>query len=62
MEYKDCFAYNKNTRSCNALNEMVCADKECRFYKTRKERCDGCRKANGNTLSCSECYKRGIMI
>jgi hypothetical protein len=29
----DCFGY-RSDHKCNALNEMVCAKKECPFYKT----------------------------
>lgn len=31
----DCFAYNKEKNKCNALCELVCTYKNCRFYKDR---------------------------
>lgn len=34
MEHKDCFAYRDTpVKWCNALNEMICKDKDCPFYK-----------------------------
>ena len=32
----DCFAY-KNERKCLALNELVCKNRECRFFKTKEQ-------------------------
>lgn len=28
-----CLLYDKETKSCKGLNELVCARKECSFYK-----------------------------
>ncbi|HAU85695.1 MAG TPA: hypothetical protein DCW90_09370, partial [Lachnospiraceae bacterium] len=32
----DCFAYDKGG-ACNALKSLVCARKNCKFYKTKEE-------------------------
>lgn len=39
MDYinKDCFAYNKFSMECEALDKVYCMHKKCRFYKTRKQ-------------------------
>lgn len=34
MEHKDCFAYrNTPVIWCNALNDMICKQGDCPFYK-----------------------------
>lgn len=60
----DCFAYLKYEKSCHALNELVCMNGKCPFYKTAKQRCDGCKEAqrkSGYVVNCDECKKRGII-
>lgn len=38
MEEKtNCFAYNVERHCCNVLTELVCHNKECKFYKTREQ-------------------------
>ena len=40
MEYnikKDCFAYNKRTCTCDALDRLYCKHEECSFYKTKEQ-------------------------
>lgn len=37
IDPKNCFAYNRNTRTCTACTEMICERKECPFYKTRTQ-------------------------
>ena len=39
---KDCFAYDANKNKCNALKELECKSKECKFYKNK----------NNNKLNC----------
>lgn len=56
----DCFAYKKNLNRCGALEVLYCKDGECRFYKTKEERCEGCKKVKGRTLTCTECVKKGL--
>ena len=56
----DCFAYDVYARSCKALNELYCMFDECPFYKTKKERCEGCKKAWGRQLTCEECVNMGL--
>lgn len=56
---EDCFAYIKELRRCKALKYLYCKDGECKFYKTKKERCDGCREA-GSVITCHECKAKGI--
>lgn len=34
---KDCFAYNKFSMECEALDNLYCIGNECKFYKTRKQ-------------------------
>ena len=34
---KDCFGYSNINNRCSILTETVCKNKECRFYKTKKE-------------------------
>lgn len=34
---KDCFGYSNINNRCSVLTETVCKNKECRFYKTKKE-------------------------
>lgn len=37
---KDCFAYNRycnKYNKCNILNELVCSERKCSFYKTQKQ-------------------------
>ena len=31
---RDCFAWNEARNYCNALSEVLCATKQCPFYKT----------------------------
>lgn len=54
---QDCFAYCD--RGCKALTELYCAYEDCKFYKTEKERCDGCKKS-GAKITCTECVKKGL--
>lgn len=40
MEYnikKDCFAYDKRTYICDALDRLYCKHEECRFHKTKEQ-------------------------
>lgn len=30
---RDCFAYNKENKDCDAFTELFCENKECKFYK-----------------------------
>ena len=39
---RDCFGYKLGT--CTVLTELVCAQRKCSFYKTRKEFHSDCRK------------------
>ena len=60
----DCFAYLKYEKSCHALDELACMDRECPFYKTAKERCEQCMKLREEgriNITCDECKKRGII-
>lgn len=34
---KDCFAYDKKTHNCKALNECFCKVEDCKFYKTKEQ-------------------------
>lgn len=35
---RDCFAYSiKHKNRCNALNALVCATGQCKFYKTKEQ-------------------------
>ena len=34
---EDCFGYNPRIRQCKALTELVCKNKECKFYKTQAQ-------------------------
>ena len=34
---KDCFAYDKRLKKCNALKELVCTYKRCTFYKKQED-------------------------
>ena len=56
----DCFAYNKELNRCNALDSLFCKREKCNFYKTKKERCQGCKEAKGHMLTCVECVRNGI--
>lgn len=38
---EDCFGYNPEIRQCKALTELVCKNKECKFYKTQSQFEDG---------------------
>lgn len=40
---KDCFGYKKSDY-CSVLSEMVCAERECSFYKNKKEYIDDMEK------------------
>lgn len=31
----DCFAYDEKYKDCKALREMICKNRECKFYKSR---------------------------
>lgn len=37
MENTDCFAYVKDRKRCRALIELVCAVRDCPFYKTQEQ-------------------------
>lgn len=57
----DCFAYNKYSRDCHALGELVCLTGECKFYKTEEQRCKECEaKKDKRIITCEECMKKGI--
>ena len=56
----ECFAYDKATNSCNALNQLYCRKEECKFFKTANERCYGCVTSKGKTITCKECKDRGL--
>lgn len=34
---KDCFAYNSDKDSCNALKQLYCKSEKCSFYKPRNK-------------------------
>ena len=55
----DCFAYKKNSRKCNACNELYCLTEECSFYKTEFERCQEC-KASRTSITCERCIALGL--
>ena len=40
----DCFGYRSN-HVCGALSEMLCARKECPFYKTAEKFAEDAKKA-----------------
>lgn len=44
---EDCFGYNKERRECRALTELVCKNKECKFYKTQQQYEDGIKMLEG---------------
>ncbi len=54
----DCFAYNKQNHSCNALQYLVCKTEKCPFYKTKEERCRVCKETR-TTATCDMCAKNG---
>ena len=56
---KDCFAYNKHTNNCNALDRLWCKLGKCRFYKTKEQRCLGCKRTR-KTITCSECKAKEL--
>ena len=37
MEKRDCFAYLKDKERCRILTELVCAVRDCPFYKTQEQ-------------------------
>ena len=55
---RDCFAYEN--QFCKALDDLYCRFEDCVFYKTMKQRCDGCKQAVGRTMDCAECRKRNL--
>ena len=34
---EDCFGYRSLTCECRVLNELVCKERKCSFYKTREQ-------------------------
>ena len=50
----DCFAYDKYSRDCKALDKLYCLSGKCSFYKTEAEMCERCKKSR-RTISCSKC-------
>lgn len=56
----DCFAFHKDLYGCKALTDLYCMRGKCAFYKTMKERCDGCKKANKGRENCQECMRKGL--
>ena len=34
---KNCFAYNKKSKTCDMLDDLYCTSETCKFYKTKKE-------------------------
>ena len=55
----DCFAYDKHTRTCKALNELECWNGKCAFYKTAEQRCAECEKTR-SMLDCETCQRYGL--
>lgn len=43
MTNKDCFAY-RSERYCTALTEVVCKNRQCKFYKTHRQHADDLKK------------------
>ena len=41
---KDCFAYHTLAKNCGVMNELICRQRECTFYKTKKEFKEGQKK------------------
>lgn len=37
MIKEDCFAYIKSKNKCSALKELYCGNKECSFYRNKKD-------------------------
>lgn len=44
----DCFAYREREvgkrifKACVALDALYCMNEKCKFYKTKKQACQGC--------------------
>ena len=34
---EDCFAFTGSRHDCRALTELICKNKDCKFYKTKQE-------------------------
>lgn len=34
---EDCFAFRGSRHSCRALTELICKNKDCKFYKTHTQ-------------------------
>lgn len=49
----DCFAYREG-RKCNALSKLYCEFENCKFYKTKQQRCAECEKTR-TRITCGEC-------
>lgn len=33
----DCFAFKGSRHNCRALTELLCKNKDCKFYKTKEQ-------------------------
>lgn len=44
----DCFAYDKRHVECIALDNLYCRNKECNFYKTKKQNDEELKKYQWN--------------
>ena len=56
---KDCFAYSDEKNNCKALDRFWCRLGKCRFYKTKEERCEGCKNTRA-LITCTECKQLGL--
>lgn len=45
MTRRDCFAYNKEKHTCNALDKLYCRNEcRCNFFKTKEQFEEGMKK------------------
>ena len=51
MEKRDCFAYLKDKERCRILTELVCAERDCSFYKTKDQFNEGRKDAEKRMIN-----------
>lgn len=60
MVREDCFGFDIKKRQCRVLNATYCRNEDCKFYKTKEQRCRECRESKIR-ITCEECKERGWM-